>query len=107
MNDADIPRQERTSDAPDLQALVAAHGGYGAITAEAWAAYEHAVELQRMQLRDRAFVRPARSFSPSGLAAVTCVECGALGRFGYRHDGAMRWYCAKHRLAEWWADARQ
>jgi hypothetical protein len=39
--------------------------------------------------------------------AQWCPQCGAAGEFGY-HDvyGAMRWFCARHRLAQFWADAR-
>jgi hypothetical protein len=39
--------------------------------------------------------------------APRCQQCGWLGDFGYRFsDGKMRWYCAEHRLAQYWADAR-
>jgi hypothetical protein len=39
--------------------------------------------------------------------APRCFQCGAAGEFGYRDVyGAMRWFCAKHRLAQFWADAR-
>jgi hypothetical protein len=40
-------------------------------------------------------------------AAPRCPQCGRPGEFGYRCiDGAMRWFCADHRLAQLWADAR-
>jgi hypothetical protein len=36
-----------------------------------------------------------------------CPRCDAPGEFGYRDVyGAMRWFCARHRLAQFWADAR-
>jgi hypothetical protein len=39
--------------------------------------------------------------------APRCPQCGAAGEFGYRDVyGAMRWFCARHRLAQFWADAR-
>jgi hypothetical protein len=39
--------------------------------------------------------------------APRCPQCGAAGQFGYRDVyGAMRWFCANHRLAQFWADAR-
>jgi hypothetical protein len=37
---------------------------------------------------------------------LRCPQCGAAGEFGYRDNcGAMRWFCASHRLAQFWADA--
>src|SRR5262249_55666353 len=39
--------------------------------------------------------------------AQWCPQCGAAGEFGYRNIyGAMRWFCASHRLAPFWAGAR-
>jgi hypothetical protein len=39
--------------------------------------------------------------------APRCPQCGAFGEFGYRDVyGAMRWFCARHRLTQFWADAR-
>jgi hypothetical protein len=39
--------------------------------------------------------------------APRCPQCGASGEFGYRDVyGAIRWFCAGHRLAQFWADAR-
>jgi hypothetical protein len=39
--------------------------------------------------------------------APRCSQCGASGEFGYRDVyGAIRWFCARHRLAQFWADAR-
>jgi hypothetical protein len=38
---------------PDLQALVAAHGGYDKITPEAWAAYDAAMAEWQEQRRDK------------------------------------------------------
>jgi hypothetical protein len=36
-----------------------------------------------------------------------CPQCGAAGEFGYRDVyRAMRWFCPRHRLAQFWADAR-
>jgi hypothetical protein len=38
-----------------------------------------------------------------------CLTCGAPATFGYRdktHPDTMRWYCAAHREAQFYADAR-
>jgi hypothetical protein len=39
----------------------------------------------------------------------TCPHCTERGMFGYRDKatGAMTWYCAAHRLGQYWADARR
>jgi hypothetical protein len=45
--------------------------------------------------------------SSGGLSKVSDCHCGAPSEYGYRdHQGQMRWYCASHRLALHWADAR-
>jgi hypothetical protein len=40
--------------------------------------------------------------------AQTCCICHRRPEYGYRSrlDGQMDWYCAAHRLGEWYADAR-
>jgi hypothetical protein len=35
-----------------------------------------------------------------------CQVCGEHGEFGYKIKGEMQWFCAKHRLAQNYADAR-
>jgi hypothetical protein len=39
----------------------------------------------------------------------TCPHCAEYGIFGYRNKetGVMTWYCANHRLGQYWADARR
>ena len=66
----DDPAEQR----PDLQALVAAHGGYHKITPEAWAAYDR--ELRQWRARTA-----VGDFSPSvgrplGLSSYLC--CGRV-----------------------------
>jgi hypothetical protein len=38
-----------------------------------------------------------------------CACCAERGVFGYRdkQTGEIAWYCAKHRLGQYWADARR
>ena len=43
----DPARQQCEQREPDLQELVAAHGGYDRITAEAWAAYDRELDEWR------------------------------------------------------------
>jgi hypothetical protein len=43
-------------------------------------------------------------------AAAQCCETSGTANielFGYRADGAMRWYCADHRLGQFYADKRE
>jgi hypothetical protein len=40
-------------DAPDLHALVAAHGGYDKITSEAWTEYDRAMSAWQAQRREK------------------------------------------------------
>ena len=37
-----------------------------------------------------------------------CPRCAERGIFGYRDQatGDLTWYCAKHRVGQYWADAR-
>jgi hypothetical protein len=49
----------------------------------------------------------AGEFGKAEEPAQWCPQCSAAGEFGYRDiDGVMRWFCARHRLAQFWADAR-
>ena len=35
-------------------------------------------------------------------------DCGKPGLFGYKdQSGKLVWYCERHRLGKWWADARR
>lgn len=47
----------------------------------------------------------------SEVAAITkdaaCQQCGGAAQFSYQTAEGMRWFCAEHRLNEWYADARQ
>jgi hypothetical protein len=38
-----------------------------------------------------------------------CPKCDQRGVFGYRNKetGELTWYCATHRLGQYWADARR
>jgi hypothetical protein len=37
-----------------------------------------------------------------------CAKCGAEAQFGYRNTAnELEWFCATHRRARWWADARR
>jgi hypothetical protein len=108
------------SSPPDLQALVAAAGGYEKISPETWAAFDHAMAGWRAErreiLRREALTKhddgdPAldvvASAGPQRWPYQGCDQCGAEARFGYRSNGDLRWVCAKHRVGQCWADARR
>jgi hypothetical protein len=55
-----------------------------------------------VEVSKTASLRPA-----TAEARYACVQCGGKGEFGYRNsEGELVWYCADHRLAQCWADAR-
>jgi hypothetical protein len=57
-------------------------------------------------VRAGALRHDGRQRPESRRAAQWCPQCGAAGEFGYRDIyGAVRWFCASHRLAQFWADA--
>jgi len=103
---------------PDLQALVAEAGGYEKISPEMWAAFDRAMAVWRAQ-RSETLRREARGDGNTALEIVagarleqawpyqTCDHCGAEAHFGYCGNSGMRWFCAKHRLAQCWANARR
>jgi hypothetical protein len=49
-----------------------------------------------------------RSAAPATNPTPRCPTCGGEGEFGYRNKatGALSFYCADHRLAEFYADVR-
>jgi hypothetical protein len=63
--------------------------------------------LERSYAHTKRRVMTAASDREAEEPAQRCPQCGAAGEFGYRDvHGAMRWFCARHRLAQFWADAR-
>jgi hypothetical protein len=49
----------------------------------------------------------AAAVSPPREVSQCLCHCGKPVKFGYRNkSGDLDWFCADHRLAEWWADAR-
>jgi hypothetical protein len=38
--------------------------------------------------------------------AAQCSKCGDAAEFGYKIEGAMQWYCDKHKISQNYADAR-
>jgi uncharacterized protein (DUF3820 family) len=96
---------QRDNPPPDLQVLVAKHGGYHCIPQQAWDEYDKA--MIDWQTRRRARFCPEKIPSDDTASPFECRTCGDPARFGYtdRASGEMRWYCAKHRLGQRWADA--
>ena len=97
---------------PDLQALIQQCGGYDKITPKLWAAWDRAnAEWQERRRRIRP---PADEFleqlpKPEPTTFEACATCGQEAYFAYRdaESGELVWFCAKHRPAKWWADARR
>jgi hypothetical protein len=99
---------------PNLQELVTAAGGFGRITPEMWAAVDQAMEVYHRARRelptnnksardDLGTEVPEQSCPSEG-----CIVCGGEAEFGYRDAaGELQWFCALHRLAKYWADARR
>ena len=49
----------------------------------------------------------AAAVSPPREVSQCRCQCGKIVEFGYNNkSGDLDWFCADHRLAEWWADAR-
>jgi hypothetical protein len=98
--------------APDLQALMTAHGGYNRITPEAWDKYDQELEAWKQRSRERHLVHKPRRDDPANWfpfdndSNEACFECGKEAHFGYHGGDRLVWFCAEHRLAVYWADAR-
>jgi uncharacterized protein (DUF3820 family) len=106
--DDEFVEWKRANPPPDLQELVAAHGGYDRIPPEAWAAHDQAMTDWQERRRTRFHVERIPGVASSAKhSPIPCRTCGGPAHFGY-HDktnGVMHWYCAEHRLAQWWAGA--
>jgi hypothetical protein len=91
---------------PDLQQLVSLRGGYPNITPEDWREFDRLTKSWHARRRDYAAPRP-RAPMPWVSLHETCVSCGQQARYGYLNaaTGGLYWFCADHRLAQWWADA--
>jgi hypothetical protein len=100
-----IPCDER--GCPRLQQLVRLRGGYPGITPEDWRVFDRLTADWHVRRRDIAALRPDAT-APS-VPFEICASCSQQARFGYRNPatGTLSWFCADHRLAQWWADARR
>jgi hypothetical protein len=97
---------------PDLQMLVRQCGGYHRITPELWRAWDRA--NAEYQERRRRIHPPADEVleqlpKPEPTPFEACATCGQEAHFGYRDTTTRELvrFCATHRLAKWWADARR
>jgi len=97
---------------PDLQMLIRQCGGYHRITPELWRAWDRA--NAEYQERCRRIRPPEDEFleqlpKPEPTTFEACATCGQEAYFAYRDadSGELVWFCGKHRLAQWWADARR
>lgn len=85
---------------PDLQELVARHGGYDKITPEAWAEYDRT--MAEWQQRRRAYSAGSSSEPPSSEQSdprgALCI-CGLAGVYmrPRKSGGRPIWRCEQHR----------
>ena len=96
-----------------------AHAGYPLITPAMWKAFDEAMAAyqtaRRMGLTPASMGKAIEPPPPTTFGPIEhewpyarCETCSAETRFGYRNsDGTMRWFCAAHRLAQNWSDARR
>jgi hypothetical protein len=79
---------------------------YG-ITPEDWREFDRLKAFWHARRREFASARESAS-APSGPLEI-CARCGQEARFGYRNPATntLSWFCAEHRLAQSWADARR
>jgi hypothetical protein len=101
---------------PDLQELVVIAGGYAKIAPEMWTAFDRAMDAYQEARREVKFDDKA-DLALAILAGARgpeqawpykrCGVCGREARFGYHVNGELKWFCAAHRLAKCWADARR
>ena len=86
--------------------------GYNCIPWKEWDAAVETYQRERREYVPELEVErdPALDFYfvPEDPPKDVCCVCKQPAHFGYRGEGAiMRWFCAEHRLAKYWADARQ
>jgi hypothetical protein len=99
---------------PDLQELVARHGGYDKITADAWRAFDCAMNEWRQALRTRmptldrnerevAAVRLEQNPAPAPIVNPFFGHCAcrAPGLYamheGFSAKGRVLWFCQEHK----------
>jgi len=107
---------------PSLQDLVDQYDGFHLIPEialanyrvqlAAWSALHRSKigAVQETMISDEdplANLMPLRDQPPS--RPILCISCDREARFGYKSvDGSsIDWFCAQHRLAKYWADARR
>jgi len=105
---------EQYIEDPFRRAKEAPHqGGYQHITAEEWAAWDRANAEWQPRRRRRVVSSADESIAqlpePPPTPFEACATCGQEAHFGYldKESRQLAWFCARHRLATWWADARR
>lgn len=95
----------RANPAPDLQELVARHGGYDKIPPEAWAEHDRAMADWQARRRTRSAGAPSSEISNSERSdpEALCI-CGLAGVYWRPRKGGGRaiWRCEQHR--DQWPD---
>ena len=106
------PAEQWATYTPEQQDLMRRCGAYSLVTAEEWREWDRL--NAEWQDRRRRIRPPANDFlrqlpTPEPSPFETCATCGREAQFGYRAaaSGGLVWFCAEHRRAKWWADARR
>jgi hypothetical protein len=111
-----MPAEQWATYTSEQQDLMRRSGVYSLVTAEEWCEWDRLnAEWQERRRRIRP---PADSPvdellnqlpKPEPIPFERCATCGQEAQFGYRdaESGEFVWFCAEHRRAQWWADARR
>jgi hypothetical protein len=107
-----MPAEQWATYTSEQQDLMRRCGAYSLVTAEEWREWDRL--NAEWQDRRRRIRQPADEFlkqlpKPEPSPFETCATCGREAQFGYRDaaSGELEWFCAEHRRAQWWADARR
>jgi len=106
-----MPAEQWATFTPDQQELMQRSGVYSLVTVEEWCEWDR-INAEWQARRRQRYGKQQASQGETVAAPPTpfeaCATCGQEAHFGYRDEsGTLVWFCAEHRLARWWSDARR